>query len=656
MSLFVLSRPFREGRASVWQHRIGLMFSYFERLVDAFPSERTSPPSSLFGFIWHYARPVWPLLLLYAIGTALVSAIEVSLFGFLGQIVDWLSSTPRETFLQSEGWRLALIGAVVLLALPLLTFASSLISFQAIFANFPMRFRWSVHNWLLNQSLGFFQDEFAGRISTKLMQTALAVRETVMKSIGVMLYVTVYFSGILFMIAAADWRLVLPFVAWLFFYVLLLRYFIPRLMRVASEQAGARAAMTGRVVDAYSNIGTVKLFAHTEREAVHARRSMEEFLHTVHGQARLINLFFSTLYFLNSLLLFSVGAVGIALWIDNLLTVGAIAVGIGLVLRLNGMSQWIMWEVSELFENIGTIRDGIATFTQPIALIDAPKAQPLNVSKGEVRFEAVGFSYGSAVSHRAAGPVLRDFSLTIRPGEKIGLVGRSGAGKSTLLNLLLRFYDVESGRILIDGQDISQVTQNSLRSQIGVVTQDTSLLHRTIGENILYGRPDASSDDLSRAIDRAEASQFIAALADSEGRRGLDAEVGERGVKLSGGQRQRIAIARVMLKDAPILLLDEATSALDSEVEAAIAENLYRLMEGKTVIAVAHRLSTIAALDRLVVLDKGQIVEEGSHAELLERGGLYASLWRRQVGGFLDAGDDDTDARPGRIGAKRAAE
>ncbi|WP_062203792.1 ABC transporter ATP-binding protein [Aureimonas sp. AU12] len=617
------------------------MFSYFERLVDAFPdADPKHPPRTLFGFVWYYAKPIWPLLLLYAIGTTLISVAEVSLFGFLGSIVDWLSTTSRETFLRDEGWRLAGIAGVVLLALPALTFASSLISFQAIFGNFPMRFRWSVHNWLLGQSLGFFQDEFAGRISTKLMQTALAIRETVMKTIGVMLYVAVYFTGILVMIAAADWRLVLPFVAWLAIYILMLRHFIPKLMRVASDQADARAMMNGRIVDAYSNIGTVKLFAHTEREAVHARHSMEEFLVTVRGQARLINLFFSSLYALNSALLFSVGAIGIGLWTNELLSVGAIAVAIGLVLRLNGMSQWIMWEVSELFENIGTIRDGIATFTLPVALTDAPDARPLAVPAGEVVFDRVGFSYGRAAPHRAAGPVVEEFTLRIRPGEKIGLVGRSGAGKSTLLNLLLRFYDVESGRILIDGQDIAGVTQNSLRGAIGVVTQDTSLLHRTIGENILYGRPDATPADLDHAVERAEAAGFIAGLADSAGRRGLDAEVGERGVKLSGGQRQRIAIARVMLKDAPILLLDEATSALDSEVEAAIAENLYRLMEGKTVIAVAHRLSTIAALDRLIVIDRGRIIEEGSHAELIAREGLYASLWRRQAGGFLDAGDE----------------
>ncbi|MFD2236291.1 ABC transporter ATP-binding protein [Aureimonas populi] len=626
------------------------MFAFFERLVDPFPLERPkSPPAAFWPFVWHYCRPIWPLLAFMAVTSAAISIVEVSLFGFLGTIVDWLGGASRETFLAEEGWRLAFMGFVVLLALPGLVFLHSLISIQALFGNFPMRFRWSVHNWLLDQSLGFFQDEFAGRISTKLMQTALALRETVIKLVDVMLYVVVYFAGIVFLVAAADWQLALPFAGWLVLYVLMMRYFIPRLMVVAERQADARALMTGRVVDAYANIGTVKLFAHTQREADHARRSMGSFLATVYGQGRLITGYYVCLHLLNALLLFAVGALGIGLWLGELISIGAIAVAIGLVLRLHGMSQWIMWEVSALFENIGTIRDGIASFTMPVALEDAPDAEPLRVEKGEVRFENVGFAYGAAKPHRAAGPVVDGFDLTIAPGEKIGLVGRSGAGKSTLLNLLLRFYDVQSGAILIDGQDIRRVTQSSLRSQIGMVTQDTSLLHRTIGENILYGRPDASEEDVRHALRRAEAEGFVEELTDREGRSGLEAEVGERGVKLSGGQRQRIAIARVMLKDAPILLLDEATSALDSEVEAAIAENLYRLMEGKTVIAVAHRLSTIAALDRLVVLDKGRIVEEGPHSELLAKGGLYAQLWSRQVGGFLP---EEADGAPEGLAAR----
>ena len=616
------------------------MYRKFERLVNPFPdSGGRRPPASLLAFVWYYVRPLWPLFLAVAALTAMVAVLEVMLFSFVGSIVDWLTSAPRETFLAEQGWTLAGMAFVILVLLPALVLVECLFTFQGIFANFPMRFRWTVHNWLLDQSLGFFHDEFAGRVATKLMQTALAVRETVMKSIEVLLYVTVYFTGVVVLIAAADWRLTLPFIGWLVLYVAMLRFFIPRLMVVAESQADARALMTGRIVDAYSNIGTVKLFAHTRREADHARDSMRGFLGTVYGQARLITAFYVCLYLLNSLLLFSVAAVGIGLWLGELLTVGAIAVATGLVLRLNGMSQWIMWEVSSLFENIGTIRDGMSTFTLPVALEDRRDATELRVTAGEVVFDKVSFSYAAALPHRPAGPVVEDFSLTIRPGEKIGLVGRSGAGKSTLLNLLLRFYDVSSGRISIDGQDIAGVTQASLRRQIGMVTQDTSLLHRTIRDNVLYGRPDAGEDDLLRAIRRAEAESFIADLSDREGRSGLDAEVGERGVKLSGGQRQRIAIARVMLKDAPILLLDEATSALDSESERAVQAALDRLMEGKTVIAIAHRLSTIAALDRLVVMDKGRIVEQGTHAQLLAADGIYAQLWHRQVGGFLECAD-----------------
>ena len=607
------------------------MFAFFERMVEPFPEEelRTPPSGGLMRFVWFFARPVWPLLVAMAVLTAAISVIEVSLFSFLGHIVDWFADATPETFLAERGWQLAAMGAVVLVVLPGVQLLDGLANFQGVFGNFPMRFRYTMHRWLLGHSLSFFQDEFAGRVSQKLMQTALAVRETVVKSIDVFLYVAVYFTGVLILVAAADWQMALPFVGWLLLYAVMLRYFIPRLDRVSERQADARAEMTGRVVDAYANVQTVKLFAHTRREADYGRASMRGFLQTVYGQGRLITLFVVCLQTLNSLLLFAVGAMGIGLWSHGLVTVGAIAAAVGLVLRIHGMSQWIMWEVSGLFENIGTIRDGMATMQIPHSVVDRPDTPPLAVPRGEIAFEDVTFHYGKG------GGVLQDFDLTIRPGEKVGLVGRSGAGKSTILNLLLRFHDVEGGRILIDGQDISGVPQESLREKIGMVTQDTSLLHRSIRDNVLYGRPDATEAELMQAVERAEAADFVADLRDRDGRSGLDAEVGERGVKLSGGQRQRIAIARVMLKDAPILLLDEATSALDSEVEAAIAGNLYRMMENKTVIAIAHRLSTIAAMDRLIVLDRGRIVEEGTHADLIGKGGLYAQLWSRQAGGFL---------------------
>ena len=610
------------------------MFSIFERLVAPFPDDDRMPPrDGLLRFIAFYARPVWPLLLAMGVLTAAISIIEVSLFAFLGQIVDWFDTGDRATFLADNALALTGMAIVVLVVLPLLVFLEGLVTFQALSGNFPMRFRWQVHRWLLGQSLTFFQDEFAGRIATKLMQTALAVRETVMKFLDVMLYVAVYFTGIVVLVAGADVRLAIPFLFWLAGYVALLRYFVPRLGAIAERQADARAQMTGRVVDAYTNIQTVKLFAHTRREAGHARTSMGAFLETVYAQMRRINAFYALLYMLNALLLFAVAALGILLWQSALISAGAIAAAIGLVLRINGMAQWIMWEVSQLFENIGTLRDGMTTFARTRAIDDAPNAGELVVERGAIAFERVGFHYGRPhVDNRG---VIDDFSLAIAPGEKIGLVGRSGAGKSTLLSLLLRFHDLESGRILVDDQDIARVTQASLRSNIGMVTQDTALLHRSVGDNVRYGKPDASDAEIAAALEAAHARDFIADLVDVHGHTGLDAMVGERGVKLSGGQRQRIALARVMLKNAPILLLDEATSALDSEVEAAITENLHALMHGKTVIAVAHRLSTIAALDRLIVIDEGRIIESGSHDELLAANGLYARLWAMQSGGFI---------------------
>ncbi|THF56084.1 ABC transporter ATP-binding protein [Ollibium composti] len=606
------------------------MFSWFEKRLDPFPAaEPVEPPRTLLAFCWHFTRPAWPFVLLAAVLMALIAIMEVWMFGFLGHIVDWLSAQNRETFLQTEWWKLAGMVLVVAVFLPGAVLLSSLNTYQTLFGNYPMRIRWQVHRYLIKQSMAFYQDEFAGRIATKLMQTALAVRETVIKFAEVLNYVIVYFIGILIIVGSSDWRLAAPMALWLVGYLVALRYFVPRLGSVSQAQADARSVMTGRIVDSYTNIQTVKLFSHGRRESDYAREGMADFMRTAYAQGRLISQFYIVVYALNSALLLGVGALAIGLWLEEVVTVGAVAVAVGLVLRLYGMSQWIMWEVSALFENIGTVQDGIASISLPRLVEDRPDARPIAVDKGEIRFDAVRFHYGKGKG------VLDDLALTIRPGEKVGIVGRSGAGKSTLVNLLLRFYDVEGGRILIDGQDIAGVTQDSLRAAIGMVTQDTSLLHRSVRDNVLYGRPDAGEDAMVEAVRRAEASGFIDGLADAKGRTGFDAHVGERGVKLSGGQRQRIAIARVMLKDAPILILDEATSALDSEVEAAIQENLYRLMQGKTVIAIAHRLSTIAAMDRLIVMDRGRIIEEGTHDELIALGGLYAQLWQRQSGGFL---------------------
>jgi len=606
------------------------MFRFFERQTNPYPeSEPSPPPEGLYAFCRYYMRGMeWPLLLMTVL-SALLAFLEVFLFGFLGQLVDWLNSHQPESFWQDEGGTLTLVGALLLVGLPLLVTLHSLIVHQVLLGNFPMSIRWLAHRYLLRQSLSFYQNDFAGRIATKVMQTSLAVRETVMKLLDVLVYVVVYFFSMLVLVGQSDIRLMLPLLGWLIGYCLLMWFFVPRLKQVSAVQADARSLMTGRVVDSYTNISTVKLFSHSQRESDYARESMDGFLDTVYRQMRLATGLNVMVQCLNYLLLFITSAVAIYLWSYSLVTVGAIAIAISLALRLNGMSQWIMWEVSALFENIGTVNDGMNTLSQPLNVTDEHAAQPLTVTAGAIRFDNVSFHYDKTEG------VIEHLDLDIKPGEKVGLVGRSGAGKSTLVNLLLRFHDLADGQILIDGQDISQVQQDSLRHQIGMVTQDTSLLHRSVRENILYGHPDASDEEMIAAARRAEAHDFILGLSDPEGRSGYDAQVGERGVKLSGGQRQRIAIARVILKNAPILILDEATSALDSEVEADIQRGLSNLMQGKTVIAIAHRLSTIAAMDRLIVLDQGRIVEQGKHSELVAKEGIYAQLWQHQSGGFI---------------------
>ncbi|MCH1413832.1 MAG: ABC transporter ATP-binding protein/permease, partial [Glaciecola sp.] len=483
------------------------------------------------------------------------------------------------------------------------------------------------------QSLAYFQDEFAGRVATKVMQTALAVRETVMKLLDLMVYISVYFISIVVLVFATDWRLSVPFVIWFTVYVTVLYFILPRLKAVSKQQADARSIMTGRIVDSYTNIMTVKLFAHTSREASYAKEGMDGFLQTVHPQMRLVTLLYGCVWYSNTVLVFCVAGLSIYLWTLGSVGGGALAVAVSLALRLNGMSQWIMWEVSSIFENIGTVQDGINSLSVPVVVKDKPQAPALTVKGGGIDFDQVDFHYKGAHAHQIS--VFEQLDLAIKPGEKVGIVGRSGAGKSTLVNLLMRFYDVQSGKICIDGQGIDDVAQETLRAKISMVTQDTSLMHRSVRDNILYGRADATEAEMIEAAKQAEAYEFIQQLSDAKGRTGFDAHVGERGVKLSGGQRQRIAIARVMLKDAPILILDEATSALDSEVEAAIQQCLDKVMENKTVLAIAHRLSTIAQMDRLIVLDDGKIVESGTHQALLDQGGIYAKLWSHQTGGFI---------------------
>lgn len=605
------------------------MFKWFETRINAFPAQEIRiPPRKFFAFVWSATEGMRGYLFAMTLLTAIIGGFEAILFAMMGRVVDWLNKTQPQLLWITHRDHLLLLAAILLIS-PILVAMQTLIKHQSLAGVFPMRLRWNFHRLMLSQSMSFYQDEFAGRVASKVMQTALAVRDMWFILADIMVFVTIYFATLIAIVGSFSSWMIWPFLGWLTLYIGVLYYYVPRLGKMSQQQADARSIMNGRITDAYTNISTVKLFSHGGREAEYAKSSMQEFLGSVNKQMRLVTNIQIVNHSLNVLLTLFATGFALTLWTKGQIGVGGVAAVTAMCLRLNGISHWIMWETTSLFEQMGTVQDGINTLSLSHKVNDVENAQPLTIERGEIIFKDVDFAYGGTRK------ILDKLNLHIHAGEKVGLVGRSGAGKSTIVNLLLRFYDIESGQILIDGQNIAQVQQNSLRAHIGMVTQDTSLLHRSVSENILYGRPDATEQAMITAATRAEAHVFIQTLCDPKGRSGYDAHVGERGVKLSGGQRQRIAIARVMLKDAPILLLDEATSALDSEVEAAIQGSLNTLMQGKTVVAIAHRLSTIAAMDRLIVLDQGAIVEEGSHQALLAQGGLYAKLWAHQSGGFL---------------------
>ncbi len=617
------------------------MFRFFENLVDPYQPyvETDTPPTRLWPFLKEYVRPfkgVFAVTALFSVGNAV---LDVGMIWYLGRLVDLMAGQSPEAFLAAHWVEIVIVAVVILLVRPLVAGGSVGLLHNTILTNFGTMMRWRAHKHVLRQPVGWFESDFAGRIANRIMQAPPAAGEAVFQVFDMAAFAAATFVGALLVLAEADPRLMVPLILWLIGYLALMRWTIRRAGPASTASSAARSMVTGRVVDSYTNIHSVKLFAHQDAEVNYAKEAIEKSRQTFQTEMRIVTKMDMALTFINGLMILGVGGLAMWFWVQGSATVGVVAAALALVLRIHSMTYWIMWASTNLVQNLGTLAEGMETIAQPITLVDAKGAPDLNFGKGLIQIENISHHYG-----RGWGG-LQNLSLTVQPGERIGVVGRSGAGKSTLVKLMLRFYDTESGRVLIDGQDIAKVTQDSLRRQIGMVQQDSSLMHRSVRDNILYGRPDASEDEMISAAKQAEAHDFILTLEDPAGRTGYDAHVGERGVKLSGGQRQRIAIARVMLKDAPILVLDEATSALDSEVESAIQENLYRLMEGKTVIAIAHRLSTIAAMDRLVVMDQGRIIEEGSHDTLVASGGLYAQLWARQSGGFL-LFDDPASAEP----------
>ncbi|MEK1840418.1 ABC transporter ATP-binding protein [Pseudomonas sp. NPDC086112] len=607
-----------------------MLYRRFEKLIDIFRDAPTAaPPDRVLPFYTYYLKQVWPSFAVLLIVGLFGALIEVALFSYLSRIIDLAQGTPNVDFFKEHGIELAWMAVVALVLRPIFVGLHDLLVHQTLSPSLTSLIRWQNHSYVLKQSLNFFQNDFAGRIAQRIMQTGNSLRDSAVQAVDALWHVLIYAISSLVLFAEADWRLMIPLLTWIAAFIGALYYFVPRVKERSVVSSDARSKLMGRIVDGYTNITTLKLFAHTNFEQQYAREAIKEQTEKAQLAGRVVTSMDVAITSMNGLLIVSTTGLALWLWTQSLISVGAIALATGLVIRIVNMSGWIMWVVTGIFENIGMVQDGLQTISQPVSITDREQAKPLKVARGEVRFDHVDFHYG-----KKSG-IISDLNLTIKPGEKIGLIGPSGAGKSTLVNLLLRLYDVQGGRILIDGQNIAEVGQESLRERIGMITQDTSLLHRSIRDNLLYGKPDATDAELWEAVHKARADEFIPLLSDSEGRTGFDAHVGERGVKLSGGQRQRIAIARVLLKDAPILIMDEATSALDSEVEAAIQESLETLMQGKTVIAIAHRLSTIARMDRLVVLENGKIAETGSHAELLAHGGLYARLWQHQTGGFV---------------------
>ncbi len=617
------------------------MYNFFDSFINGLRQPPNHPPpSNLFGFYWYFAKQVkWVLLALIA-SSVVVALLETTVPLFIGQLVGILSTTPKDQLLEKAWPTLAYMAFIIAIARPFFQILQRLIVNQSILPPFNTLIRWQSHWHVVRQSIGFFQGDFAGRIANRVMQVGQGVRETIIALIRSVLHILVYGLGTIAILLTQDWRLATPIIIWFALYITLLVWMIPRQREASRDASEKRSAVTGRVVDSYTNILTVKLFAKVQDEDKHVRTSFAELNDAFASQMRLSTSFIAWLTVLNAALLLVSGAVSVWLWQKGAVEISTLAMALPLTSQIIAMSGWVAYEVQGIFENIGLVQESMMSIAKPLQMQDSANAKPLMLVNGNITFNNVNFSYGR-LTKSATNDVIDRFSLEIKKGEKIGLVGRSGAGKTTLTSLLLRFHDVESGSIAIDGQDIRSLTQESLRGAISVVTQDTSLLHRSIRENIVYGRRNASDDEMIIATKKAEAHEFILQLEDSYGRKGYDAHVGERGVKLSGGQRQRIAIARVILKNAPILILDEATSALDSEIEAAIQTSLVTLMEGKTVIAIAHRLSTLQIMDKLVVLDKGNIVQQGTHESLLNQGGLYADLWARQSGGFL--ADQKTD-------------